>query len=143
MATANLHEVIQASILRKAELQLNISNMQSQKSLAISAQADANSLLAHEKNAVRAEFKAMFEEDEVLQEQYKDYTEIPDFEEAIDKITAKFETELEELAAWESSIDAQITTDSTELEELKAYTDSYKNMLTENISNDFNFGLNS
>lgn len=143
MAEANLHEVIQASILRKAQLQLEISQLQAQKSLAISAQTDSQSLLSSQKNAIRSEFKKLFEEDPSLKEQYKDYTEIPDFEEAIDRINAKFQDEIEELNAWETSIDAQITTNSTELEELNAYMESYKSMLSSNISEDFNFGLNS
>ena len=46
MAEANLHEVIQASILRKAQLQLEISQLQAQKSLAISAQTNPLASLA-------------------------------------------------------------------------------------------------
>ena len=46
-----------------------------------------------------------------------------------------------ELAAWELSIDNEITTASTELEEVKAYLDSYKQMLSSNISDDFDYGL--
>ena len=142
MTIANLHETIQASILRRAELQLEISELQAQKTLATYSQADLQSLLSSEKHSVRDYFKALYESDEELQAQYLDYTKIPDFEEQIDKITAQFQEQLEELTAWETAIDAQITTADAELQEINAYLDSYKQMLSSNIQEDFNFGLN-
>ena len=142
MAIANLHEVIQASILRRNQLNLEITQLQSQKSLATASQSDLTSLQTHEKASIRDYFKNLYENDEALQEKYTDYTEIPDFEEEIDKITAKFQDQLDELTAWETAVDAQITTNSAELEEVKAFLESYKSMLTTNIQEDFNFGLN-
>ena len=142
MAIANLHEVIQSSILRRNQLNLELTELQSQKSLAIYSQADIQSLLSSEKHSVRDYFKALYENDPALQEQYLDYTEIPDFEEQIDRITAEFQDQLDELTAWETAVDAQITTNSAELEEVKAFLESYKSMLTTNIQEDFNFGLN-
>lgn len=142
MAIANLHEIIQSSIMRKNQLNLENTTLQAQKNLATYAQADAQSLLTAEKTSVRDYFKDLYESDEDLQEQYTDYTEIPDFEEQIDKITAQFEAQLEELNAWETMIDNQITTNSAELEEINAYLDSYKSMLSSNIQEDFDFGLN-
>lgn len=143
MAIANLHEVIQASILRRNQLNLEITQLQSQKSLATASQSDLTSLQTHEKASIRDYFKNLYENDEALQEKYTDYTEIPDFEEEIDKITAKFQDQLDELTAWETQLDAQITTNSAELEEVNAYLESYKQMLSSNIQEDFNFGLNS
>ncbi|MBQ7765023.1 hypothetical protein IJ384_06640 [bacterium] len=142
MAIANLHETIQASILRRNQLNLEITELQAQKTLATYSQADLQSLLSSEKHSVRDYFKALFEGDEALQEEYLNYTEIPDFEEEIDRITAQFQEQLDELTAWETAIDAQITTNSAELEEVKAYLESYKGMLSSNIQEDFNFGLN-
>ena len=142
MAIANLHEVIQSSILRRNQLNLELTELQSQKSLAIYSQADLQSLLSSEKHSVRDYFKALYENDPALQEQYLDYTEIPDFEEQIDRITAEFQDQLDELTAWETAVDAQITTNSAELEEVEAFLESYKSMLTTNIQEDFNFGLN-
>lgn len=142
MAIANLHESIQSHILRRNQLNLEISNLQTQKSLAVYSQGDLQSLFSSEKNAVRDYFKDLFETDETYCE-YLDYTEIPDYVEEIDKITARYEEQMEELTAWETAIDTQITTDSTELEEIKAYVESYKSMLTTNIQEDFNFGLNN
>ena len=143
MAIANLHEVIQASILRRNQLNLEITQLQSQKTLATASQADLTSLQNAEKHSIRDYFKNLYENDEALQEKYTDYTEIPDFEEEIDKITAKFQDQLDELTAWETQLDAQITTNSAELEEVNAYIESYKQMLSSNIQEDFNFGLNS
>ena len=143
MAVANLQETIKASIERRNELNLQISKLQSQKTLATYSQADVQQLLSSEKHSVRDYFKNLYENDPELQEKYLDYTEIPDFEEEIDKITAKFQDQLDELTAWETEVDRQITTNSAELEEVNAYMESLKSSLSSNIQEDFNFGLNS
>ena len=93
-------------------------------------------------DAKRRHYKEIFEGDETLQEQYTDYTEMPDFEAEIDKLTAKYQDQFDELTAWETAIDAQITTASAELEEVNAYMESIKSMLSSNIQEDFNYGLN-
>ena len=77
-----------------------------------------------------------------LQEKYTDYTEMPDFEAELDKLTAKYQDEFDQLTAWETNIDTQITTDSAELEEVNAYMESIKSMLSSNIQEDFNYSLN-
>ena len=141
MAIANLHEMIQASIMRKAQLQLDISLLQTQKSMAMFQQGEVQSLLASEKNAVREKFKKLFDETPEYQEQYLDYTEIPDFEEELDKVLAKNQEQLEELANWETLLSNQITTKDTELQELEGYIKSYKEMLQSNIKEDFDYGL--
>ena len=143
MAIANLHETIQSYKLRRNFLNLELSQLAAQKSLATYSQADVQSLLSSGKHSVRDYFKNLYENDPELQELYKDYTQIPDFEDEIDKITAQFQDQLDELTAWETAIDAQITTDDTELQEVNAYLESMKTMLTNNIQGDFNFGLNS
>lgn len=142
MAIANLHEVIQSSILRRNQLNLEITELQSQKTLATYSQADLQSLLSSEKHSIRDYFKALYEGDKDLQEKYLDYTQIPDFEDEIDRITAKFQDQLDEMTAWETAVDTQITTNSAELEEVNAYIESYKQMLSTNIQEDFEFGLN-
>ena len=142
MAVANLHETVLMYKVRKAELTNEISELQTQKRLATYSQADVQSLLSSEKHSVRDYFKALYEGDTELQEKYLDYTQIPDFEEAIDRITAEFQDQLDELAAWETALDAQITTDSAELEEVNAYLESMKSMEQSNIQEDFNYGLN-
>lgn len=141
MAEATLHLTVQAHIQRRNELQRLISELQSTKSLAIYSQTDEQSLLSSEKHSVRDYFKGLWDEDPELRETYASYTEIPDFEEEIDRITAMHQEKIAELAAWELSIDNEITTASTELEEVKAYLDSYKQMLSSNISDDFDYGL--
>lgn len=143
MAIANLHETLLSYKLRKNQLNLDITNYQAQKNLAVYSQADVNSLMAHGKSAVRDYFKGIYEDDPALQEKYIDYTEMPEFEKEIDKLVAQFQDELDQLTAWETQLDAQITTASAELEEVKAYMESLKTMLTTNISEDFNYGLNS
>lgn len=142
MAIANLHETLLTYTMRKNELNLEITQLQSQKTLGTYSQADAQSLLSSQKRSVRDYFKNLYENDPELQAKYKDYTEIPDFEDEIDKYTAAYQDQLDELTAWESAIDAQITTDDAELEEITAYEESIKQMLTSNIQSDFEFGLN-
>lgn len=142
MAIANLHETLQTYKLRRNFLNLEISQLQSQKTLGTYSQADVQSLKSAETRSIRNHFKELFENDPSLQEKYTDYTEMPDFEAEIDKLTAKYQDQFDELTAWETAIDAQITTDSAELEEVKTYMESLKSMLTSNIQEDFNFGLN-
>ena len=145
MAIANLHEVIASSILRRNQLNLELTELQNKKSLGIYSQADVQSLLSSEKHSIRDYFKSFKQEDGTYLyngETYLNYTEITDFEEEIERITAEFQDQLDELTAWETVIDQQITTNSAELEEINAYIESYKSMLSTNIQEDFNFGLN-
>lgn len=142
MAIANLHETIQSHVMRRNQLNLELTQLETQKSLAIYSQGDLQRLFSNEEGSVRDYFKELFENNEELQCQYVDYTEIPDFEEEINKITAHYEEQLAELTAWETTIDTQITTNSTELKEIEAYLESYKSMLSTNISEDFNYALN-
>ena len=112
MAIANLHETLLNYKLRRNAINLEISQLQSQKTLATYSQADRQAIKAKDEEGVRQYFKALYEGDDDYQLQYKDYTEIPDFEEEMDKIAAKYTDELAELTAWETALDAQITTDS-------------------------------
>ncbi len=142
MAIANLHETLLSYTLRANNISLEISELQSQKLLGTYSQADVHSIKAKDEEAIRDMYKAMYSGDEELKELYKDYTVMPDFEEAMDKIAAKYQDELAQLAAWENEIDTQITTKSAELEEIKAYKESFKSMLQSNISDDFKYGPN-
>ena len=142
MAIANLHETIQSHIIRKNQLNLELTQLQTKKSLAIYAQGDLQAVFSNEEGNLINFYKDLFENDEELQCQYCDYTEIPEFEEEMNKIIARHEAQLAELTAWETAIDAQITTNSTELKEIEAFLESYKGMLSTNISEDFKFGLN-
>ncbi len=142
MAVANLHETLLNYKLRRNQLNLEITSLQSQKTLASYSQGDVQSLQNAETRSIREYYKEMFDGDASLQELYTDYTEIPDFEEEMDRLTAKFQEEFDQLTAWETAIDAQITTASAELEEVNAYMESIKSMLSSNIQEDFNYGLN-
>ena len=142
MAIANLHETLLSYALRRNALNLEITQLQSQKTLATYSQSDAMSLKSASEREKKAYFKALYENDPELQAKYTDYTEIPDFEDEIDKIVAEYTDKLNELTAWETAIDSQITTDSAELDEVNAYIESMKSMLSSNIQGDFNYGLN-
>lgn len=128
--------------LRRNALQLEISQLESRKAMGTLSQADRYSLKSSQENEVKAYFKDLYEKDCDLNEEYRDYTELPDFKDAMAKIAADFQEEIEDLTAWETAIDSQITTDSAELEEVNAYMESIKNMLSSNIQEDYNYGLN-
>lgn len=142
MAVANLHETLLAYTMRKNQLDLENTQLLSQKTLIMRSQGDVQELQNARKNELRSEYKTLFEGDEELQVKYNDYTEIPEFETQIEAIEAEIQAQLEELTNWEVEIDAQITTNSTELEEINAYMDSIKSMLSSNVQEDFNYGLN-
>lgn len=141
MAIANLHETLLTYTLRKQALQSEIESLSSMKLLAAGSQADEQLLLSAKKREVRDYYKGMFDADPELQAEYKHYDDIPDFEEAIERVTEEYNAKLAELTAWEEQLDMQITTDSTEMEEIKAYEESLKSMLSSNIQSDFNYGL--
>ena len=141
MAIANLHETLLSYALRKNQLNLEISELQTRKHLSLLSRADADQIKAQDEQEIRDFYKALYEGDEDYQGKYKDYTQIPDFEAEMDKIAAMYQDQLDEINAWESQIDAQITTNSAELEEINAYMESMKSMLSSNIQEDFNFGL--
>lgn len=143
MAIANLHETLLSYTLRKNQLNLEISQLQTQKNLALYSQADAMAIKAQDEQELRDFYKALYESDSDYQGKYVDYTQIPDFEAELDKIAAAYQEQLEQLNAWETQLDAQITTNSAELEEINAYMESTKSMLSSNIQEDFNYGLNS
>ena len=141
MAIANLHETLLCYTLRKNNLNVEIGNLQSLKRLATFNQGDSRSIKAQDEEEVRAYFRALYDENSDYQGKYKDYTQIPEFEEEMDKIQAIYQEQLEQINAWETQLDAQITTDSAELEEVKAYMESIKSMITSNIQEDFSYGL--
>ena len=144
MAISGHNATLLSLTQRCNELQERMMQLQSQKSLMLFSQQDQGSLKLSEMSEARRYYKDLFESNN---EYYKDlgyvsYTEIPDFEEQVDIITAKYQDKIEELAAWENQIDAELTTSSAEYNEAKTYKESFKQMLTTNIQNDFNYGLN-
>lgn len=144
MAIANLTDTILSFKIRQNELNLDITNLQGQKSLAVYAQSDCRTLEAARKGEVRSKYAELWEEqglDDNHTDAYSDYTELPDYEDEINRIVAEAQAQLDELTAWEQAITNQITVNSTELEEINAYLESYQAKLSANIQEDFSFGL--
>lgn len=141
MAISNITSELLTITAKINYLNDHILNLQSQKSLSLYSQQDLSSLKLSEISEAKRYFKDLWQGDTDLQEEYTSYIEIPDFEEQIDIITAKYQEKMEELTAWETILDQDITTSSGELEEAKVWRDSYKTMLTSNIQSDFAFGL--
>ena len=107
MAIANLHETLMSYKLRRNALNLEITQLQNQKSLATYSQADAQSLKNAQDRANRAYFKSVYEADQAdggahKYDDYKDYTEIPDFEDEVDKKLLK--ASIEKLNSREKNI---------------------------------------
>ncbi len=143
MAIANLNETIMAYKLRRNRLQLEITNMQSQKRLAVNEQLDFTQLTQARKAEAKNEWKAEYEANKKgIYADLVSYTEIDEYEDAVEKIEADFEIFNAELTAWETDLDTRIATADTELKEVEAYLESYESMLSNNISNDFDYGLN-
>ncbi len=142
MAIANLNETIMAYKLRRNNLQNDITTYQSQKRLATYEQLDFMQLTEAQKTEQKNKWKAEYEAGkDTIYADIVSYTEIDEYEDAIDKIEAEYEIYNAELTAWETDIDNQITTADTELTEVEAYIESYEEMLSNNISNDFNYGI--
>ena len=142
MAIANLNETIMAYKLRRNRLQLEITNMQSQKRLAVNEQLDFTQLTQARKAEAKNEWKAEYEANkEGIYADLVSYTEIDEYEDAVEKIEADFEIFNAELTAWETDLDTRIATADTELKEVEAYLESYESMLSKNISNVFDYGL--
>lgn len=143
MAYANLNATLIAYKLRRNGLNVEITNMQSQKRLALNEQLDFAQLTQAKKAEAKNEWKAEYEANkEGIYADLISYTEIDEFEDAIEKIEADFEIFNAELTAWETDLDTRITTADTELKEVEAYIESYDSMLSSNIQNDHNYGLN-
>ena len=141
MSSAVLLLTLQSHKLRENSLSLRIGELQSQKLLATYSQGDVRAIKAQEEQEVRDLYKSLYNDDEEYSGKYSDYTEIPDFQEEMDRIAAKYQDELDALNAWETQLEAEITTSSAQLEELKAYDESYKGWLTNNINNEYKLTL--
>lgn len=141
MSSAVLLLTLQSHKLRENRLSLRIGELQSHKLLATYSQGDVRAIKAQEEQEVRDYYKSLYCDEEEYNGKYSDYTEIPDFQEEMDRIAAKYQDELDELNAWETQLDAEITVNSAELEELKAYDESYKGWLTNNINNEYKLSL--
>ena len=141
MAVATLHNLLLSYKIRLNQINLELSNLQGRKKIATAQSAEEQSILSWNKAELRNKYKDMFASDEELQELYTDYTDIPDFEEDLDRILAESTVRLDEISDWEEAINAQITTLSTEEEEIKAYMESVKSMEQSNIQEDYRYGL--
>ena len=140
---ANLQETWNMLTLRASDLTFHMQSLQTQQLEMTASRGDEYDLKSCREAAVRNRFKAMFDTDPALQEQYSKYNDIPEFEEEINKIQAEFDKKIAELTYWETQLNNQITVDSTELEEINATKDSFKAMLSSNIQESFTYGYGS
>ena len=149
--SATLKETIESYIWRRNELNYQLTNYQTQKSLASYAQKDYVDLQNTEKRSLRDKYKDIWDSEALAYSNetgkdyksvYVDYTELPEYEEEIDISTAIYEEYLSELTAWQTELENQIASASTELQEVNAYIDSFKSMQSSTIQEEYDFGLN-
>ena len=139
MATVNLNELIQSYIRRRNTINLDLTTFSNQKTLASAQVSDLASWKSMQKVALNNEYKNIFATE--YKDKYTDYTEIPEYQDEVAYLESYYEAHMEDLTSWEVQLDNQITTMNTELSEINAYVDSFKQMLSNNIKNDYNYGL--
>ena len=145
MAVANLNEMIQSYIRRRNSINLDLTNYSTQKTLATAETSDLASWKASRRVAITTEYKRIFSSEYKDKDNYTyvNYSEIPEYQDEISYVEAYYEAKMEDLTAWETQLDNQITTINTELSEINSYIESFKQMLSNNIKNDYNYGINS
>ena len=145
MAVANLNEMIQSYIRRRNSINLDLTNYSTQKTLATAETSDLASWKTSRYVAIRTEYKHIFSNPYKDNDNYTyvNYSEIPEYQDEISYVEAYYEAKMEDLTAWETQLDNQITTINTELSEINSYIESFKQMLSNNIKNDYNYGINS
>ena len=145
MAVASLNEIIQSYIMRRNSINLDLTRYSNQKTLSTAQTADLASWINARYTALRAEYKNIFTATYKDNESYTyvDYSELPEYQDEISYVDSYYEAKVEDLTAWETQLDNQITTINTELSEINSYIDSFKQMLSNNIKVDYNYGTNS
>ena len=145
MAVASLSEIIQSYIMRRNSNNLDLTRYSNQKTLSTAQTADLAAWKNSRYTALRAEYKNIFTNQykDVEPYTYVDYTELPEYQDEISYVDSYYEAKIEDLTAWETQLDNQITTINTELSEINSYIDSFKQMLSNNIKVDYNYGTNS
>jgi len=145
MAIASLNEIIQSYIQRRNAINLDLTAYSNQKTLSTARTADLASWKAARYNALKTEYKGIWSTSykDNANYNYTDYSQIPDYKDEVAYVDSYYEAKVEDLTAWETQLDNQITTVNVELSEINAYVDSFKQMLSNNIKNDYNYGLNS
>ena len=150
MAIASLNEVIQSHIMRRNIINRQLSEYSSQKTLAVYEQTDLTTWRNSQKMKIRKEWQNVYSNNITYTENsvkycnynngtYYTYDELEEYQEAIELVESKFQNELAELTSWETQLDNQITTENTELSEIKAYLESFKQMLSNNVKNDYQY----
>ena len=145
MAVSSLIEIIQSYIMRRNSINLDLTRYSNQKTLSTAQTADLASWKNARYTALRAEYKNIFTATYKDNESYTyvDYSELPEYQDEISYVDSYYEAKVEDLTAWETQLDNQITTINTELSEINSYIDSFKQMLSNNIKVDYNYGTNS
>ena len=142
MATASLNELIQSYILRRNQINLDLTNYSSQKTLATGETSELAGWKNSRYNVLRSEYKKVFSESykDNSSYTYVDYTQLQEYKDEVSYVESYYDAKSEDLTNWETQLDNQITTVNTELSEITSYIDSFKQMLSSNIKVDYNYG---
>lgn len=137
---ANLHLTLLDYTWRKSMLQQEITELMSTKRVYTNRTADTNALYSAKKADVREYYQELYKNNPEFREMYADYRDIPGYEEELAEIAEQLQRELDELSNHETELDNEITKKSTEMKEIQAYEESFKQMLSNRIQSDYNFG---
>ena len=137
---ANLHLTLLDYTYQKSMLQQEITELMSTERLYTARTADTNSLYSAKKADIKAYYKALFENNPEYREMYRNFTDIEGYDLEMDALEAELEQELAELAEKEREVQTAITTKDTKLKEIEAWQEAFKQMCSNRIQSDYNFG---
>jgi len=142
MATASLNELIQSYIMRRNQINLDLTNYSSQKTLATGETSELAGWKNSRYNSLRTQYKQVYSETykDNSSYTYVDYTQLQEYKDEVSYVDSYYDAKTEDLTNWETQLDNQITTVNTELSEITSYIDSFKQMLSSNIKVDYNYG---
>ena len=142
MATASLNELIQSYIMRRNQINLDLTNYSSQKTLATGETSELAGWKNSRYNSLITQYKQVYSETykDNSSYTYVDYTQLQEYKDEVSYVDSYYDAKTEDLTNWETQLDNQITTVNTELSEITSYIDSFKQMLSSNIKVDYNYG---
>jgi len=140
MSIANLQESKLEAMLRISDISYDITVLQNKKTLKVAERSDESFLNIARQKEIRSYYQNLYNDNDELQEQYFDYTQLPEYQFEIDILNAEHQMKLEELANAEGALDEENTVLGVELQEAKTYLESVESMLKSSFQDEFSFG---
>ena len=129
---------------RLSQISLDVAKASSAETDAIANQKEVQRLKGCEERELREAYRAEYEDNiEEYDGKYSDYTELPDFENELQSISAIFDDQLEVYAYWENVNHTEVITSTAEQQRLKLDEERLQQELSSDIQNDMNYGSGS